>query len=61
MDERQTEWLGGRLQLGVVCMSLLDWWPAETRLHVHRPTAGMEVGWVGLSGKWSRQGSHAAG
>lgn len=26
-------------------------WPAVTRLHVDRPTAGVEVSWVGLSGK----------
>lgn len=57
MAERQTEWLGGQLQLGVVCMSLPGWWPAATRLHVHCPTAGVEVRWVGLSGKWPQRGA----
>lgn len=53
MAERQTEWLRGQLQLGKVCVCLClpSWWPAATRLHVHCPTAGVEVRWVGLSGK----------
>lgn len=53
MAERQTEWLRGQLQLGMVCVCLClpSWWPAVTRLHVHCPTAGVEVRWVGLSGK----------
>ena len=59
MAERQTEWLGGQLQLGVVCVcvTLPGWWPAATRLHVHCPTAGVEVRWEGLSGKWPRRGA----
>lgn len=56
--ERQTGHLTGQLQLGVgVCVCLLGWWPAATRLHVHCPTAGVEVRWVGLSGKWPQRGA----
>lgn len=56
--ERQTGHLRGQLQLGVgVCVCLLGWWPAATRLHVHCPTAGVEVRWVGLSGKWPQRGA----
>lgn len=57
--ERQTEWLGGQLQLGVVyvCVCVSSWWPAATRLHVHCPTAGVEVRREGLSGKWPQWGA----
>lgn len=35
--------------------------PAATGLHVHCPAAGVEVRWVGLSGKWPRRGGCPAG
>lgn len=35
--------------------------PAATGLHVHCPAAGVEVRWVGLSGKWPRRGGRPAG
>lgn len=57
-------WLKGKLGTSQgscswvwVCVCLLGWWPAATRLHVHCPTAGVEVRWVGLSGKWPQRGA----
>ncbi len=65
MAERRTEWLwrAAAAGCGVVCVCVCvcvcppGWWPAATRLHVHCPTAGVEVRWVGLSGKWPQRGA----
>ena len=40
-----------------MCVCVCVRWPAATRLHVHCPTAGEEVRWVGLSGKWAQWGA----
>lgn len=61
---QEVVWLKGKLGTSQgscswvwVCVCLLGWWPAATRLHVHCPTAGVEVSWVGLSGKWPQRGA----